>query len=102
MGMMGKLKEAREKVQETKKRLDSVLITETRGDNLIEVVVTANREIREINIDDSLLEDREELTDYLVITLNKALDRAREVHDSELSAVARDGMPDIPGMDSLL
>ena len=102
MGMMGKLKEAREKVKETKQRLDSVLIKETRGDNLMEVVVTANREIREINIDDSLLEDREELTDYLVITLNKALDRAREVHDSELSAVAREGMPDIPGMDSLL
>ncbi len=102
MGMMGKLKEARQKVQETKKRLDSVLIKETRGDDLIEVVVTANREIREISIDDSLLEDKEQLTDYLVITLNNALSRAGEVHDSELSAVAREGMPDIPGMDPLL
>ena len=102
MGMMGKLKEAREKVQATKKRLDSVLIKETRGDNLIEVVVTANREIREISIDESLLEDKEQLTDYLVVTLNNALSRAREVHDSELSAVAREGMPDIPGMDPLL
>ena len=102
MGMMGKLKEARERVQATKKRLDSVSIKETRGDHLIEVVVTANREIKEIVIDDSLLQDKEQLTDYLIITLNKALTKATEVHDAELSAVAREGMPDIPGMDSLL
>jgi len=102
MGMMGKLKEARERVQATKKRLDSVSIKETRGDHLIEVVVTANREIKEIVIDDSLLQDKEQLTDYLIITLNKALTKATEVHDAELSAVAREGMPDIPGMDALL
>ena len=102
MGMMGKLKEAREKVEATKKRLDSVLIKETRADNLMEVVLTANREIREITIDESLMEDREQLTDYLVITLNNALKKAGEVHDTELSAVAREGMPDIPGMDPLL
>ena len=102
MGMMGKLKEARERVQATKKRLDSVSIKETRGDHLIEVVVTANREIKEIVIDDSLLQDKEQLTDYLIITLNKALTKATEVHDAELSAVAREGMPDIPGIDALL
>ena len=102
MGMMGKLKEARERVQATKKRLDSVSIKEASGDHLIEVVVTANREIKEIVIDDSLLQDKEQLTDYLIITLNKAMTKATEVHDAELSAVAREGMPDIPGMDSLL
>lgn len=102
MGMMGKLKEARERVQATKKRLDSVSIKEASGDNLLEVVVTANREIKEIVIDDNLLQDKEQLTDYLIITLNKAITKATEVHDAELSAVAREGMPDIPGMDSLL
>jgi DNA-binding protein YbaB len=53
-------------------------------------------------LDDSLLQDKEQLTDYLIITLNKAMTKATEVHDAELSAVAREGMPDIPGMDSLL
>ncbi|MEJ2163150.1 MAG: YbaB/EbfC family nucleoid-associated protein [Robiginitalea sp.] len=102
MGMMGKLKEARERVKATKERLDSVSIKESSSDNLLDVVVTANREIREIRIDDSLFEDKDQLTDYLVITLNKALTKAGEVHDAELSAVAKEGMPDIPGMDSLL
>lgn len=102
MGMMGKLKETREKVEATKKRLDSVSLKEASQDGLMEVVLTANREIKEIRIDDQLLEDKDQLTDYLVITLNKALKKAGDVHDAELSAVAREGMPDLPGMDSLL
>lgn len=102
MGMMGKLKEAREKVEATKKRLDTVTLKESSQDGMLEVLLTANREIREIRIDDTLLADKEQLTDYLVITLNKALKKAGEVHDTELSAVAREGMPDLPGMDSLL
>ena len=102
MGMMGKLNETREKVEATRKRLDSVSLKETSPDDRLEVVLTANREIKEIRIDDGLLRDPEQLTDYLVITLNKALKKAGEVHDAELSAVAREGMPNIPGMDSLL
>ena len=52
MNMMGKLKETQQKVEETKKRLDSVLIDEKSSDNLIEVTLTANRKITNISIDD--------------------------------------------------
>ena len=102
MGMMGKIKETREKVEATRKRLDSVSLKESGADGHLEVVVTANREIKDIRIDAELLADPEELADYLIVTLNKALKKAGEVHDAELSAVAREGMPDLPGLDSLL
>lgn len=102
MGMMGKLKEAREKVEATKARLDTVSLRESGGEGQVEVIITANREIKEIRVDDRLLEDREALEDYLVITLNKAIRRATEVHEAELSAVAREGMPNIPGMEQFL
>ncbi|MDN3709627.1 YbaB/EbfC family nucleoid-associated protein [Myroides ceti] len=75
MGMMGKLQEAQKKVEETKKRLDTVLIDENSSDNLLQVTVTANSKIRTINIDDRLLEDKEQLEDYLILTLNKAWKR---------------------------
>ena len=101
MGMMGKLKETQEKVAATKKRLDTVLIDEKSSDGLLKVTLTANRTIKEITIDDSLLRDKEQLEDYLVLTLNKAIDKASEVHETELAAVAKDGMPNIPGMDGL-
>lgn len=99
MGMMGKIKETQQKVEETKKRLDLVLIDESSNDNLIEVTLTANRKIKSISIDDSLLEDKEMLEDYLITTLNKAIEKATNVNETELSAVAKEGMPNIPGMD---
>lgn len=39
------------------------------------------------------------LEDYLILTLNKAIARATTVHETEVAAVAKEGMPNIPGMD---
>jgi DNA-binding YbaB/EbfC family protein len=99
MGMMGKLKETQEKVEATKLRLNTVLIDEQSNDGLLKVTLTANRELKEIKIDDALLEDKEQLEDYLILTLNKAIKKASDINDAELAAVAKDGMPNIPGMD---
>ena len=99
MGMMGKLKETQQKVEETKKRLDFVLIDEKSADGLLEVTLTANRKIKNITVSDDLLQDKEMLEDYLVNVLNKAFEKAKNVHETELAAVAKDGMPNIPGMD---
>ena len=99
MGMMGKLKETQQKVEETKKRLDFVLIDEKSNDSLLEVTLNANRKIKNITIADELLSDKEMLEDYLVNVLNKAIEKATNVHETELAAVAKEGMPNIPGMD---
>ncbi|MGB2761267.1 YbaB/EbfC family nucleoid-associated protein [Maribacter stanieri] len=101
MGMMGKLKETQQKVEATKKRLDTVTLEEKSNDGLVAVTITANREIKKIAIDDSLLQDKEQLEDYLILTLNKAIQNATRVNETELGAVAKEGMPNIPGMDSL-
>lgn len=99
MGMMGKLKETQQKIEETKKRLDSVLIDEQSSDGLLKVTLTANRNVKSIEVDDSLLEDKEQLEDYLVLVMNKAIEKATKVNEAELGAVAQDGMPNIPGLD---
>lgn len=101
MGMMGKLKETQEKVAATKERLNSVLIDEQSNDGLLKITLTANREIKNIEVDSKLLEDKEQLEDYLILTLNKAIEKATNVNETELAAVAKDGMPNIPGMDGL-
>jgi DNA-binding YbaB/EbfC family protein len=99
MGMMGKMKETQQKVEETKKRLDTVLIDKNSNDNLLKVTLTANRKIKNIYIEESLLEDKEMLEDYLITVLNKAIERATNVNETELAAVAQEGMPNIPGLD---
>lgn len=98
MGMMNKLKEAQKKVEVTKERLNTVLIDESSSDNKLKVTITANREIKSIEFDDDLLSDKEMLEDYLVLTLNKAIEKATEVHEAEIAAVAKEGMPNIPGL----
>jgi len=99
MGMMGKLKETQQKIEETKKRLDTVLVDEQSNDGLLKVTLNANRKIKSIEIDESLLQDKEQLEDYLILTLNKAIEKASNVNEAELGAVAKDGIPNIPGMD---
>ncbi|MCG2611529.1 YbaB/EbfC family nucleoid-associated protein [Flavobacterium sp. SM15] len=85
MGMMGKLKETQQKIEDTKKRLDTVLIDEQSNDGLLKVTLTANRKVKSIVIDDSLLEDKEQLEDYLVLVMNKAIEKATNVNEFELS-----------------
>ncbi|MEO8774529.1 MAG: YbaB/EbfC family nucleoid-associated protein [Gelidibacter sp.] len=99
MGMMNKLKETQKKVEATKERLNHVLVDEQSSDGKLKVTLTANRTIKSIAIDDELLQDKEMLEDYLIMTLNKAIEKATGINDTELAAVAKDGMPNIPGLD---
>jgi len=98
-GMMQKIKDAQKKVEETKVRLNTVLVDETGADGKIKVTLTANREIKSISIDDTLLSDKEELEDFLIITLNKAIAKASQINEHEMAIAAKAGMPNIPGMD---
>ncbi len=98
-GMMAKLQEAQAKIEETKIRLNSIMVDGEAGNGMVVATVTANREIKNIAIDEELLDDKEALEDYLIIALNKALEKANNVHETEMAAAAKGGLPDIPGMD---
>ena len=99
MGMMNKLKDTQKKVEATKTRLETVMIDEKSSDNLLTVSITANRTIKNITIEPALLADKEQLEDYLVLVVNKAIEKATAIHESEIAAVAKEGMPNIPGLD---
>ncbi|MGI9547619.1 MAG: YbaB/EbfC family nucleoid-associated protein, partial [Flavobacteriaceae bacterium] len=72
MGMMGKLKETKEKVKEAKEQLHNVILDEQSSNGLLSVTITANRTIKSIHIDEKLMEDKEQLENLLIITINKA------------------------------
>jgi len=86
-------------VEATKLRMNSVLIDEQSSDGLLKLTITANRELKNIEISDELLKDKEQLGDYLILTLNKAIQKTTKINDAEVAAVASEGMPKIPGMD---
>ena len=97
--MMAKLKEAQAKIEETKNRLNTIMVDGEAGNGMVVVTVTANREVKNIAIDEDLLDDKEALEDYLIIALNKAIEKANGINEAEMAAAAKGGLPDIPGMD---
>ena len=100
-GMMGKLKATQQKIEDTKKRLDTVLIDGQSADGLLKVTLTANSKIKSVDIADALLEDKDQLEDYLIVVMNKAIEKAVSVNQAELDAVTRVDMPMIPGMEDM-
>ena len=99
--MMEKLKEAQQNIKTTKQRLNTIIIDEQANNGAVKVSVTANNEVKNITISEEL-RDKEEIEDYLIIALNKALTKATEIKEAELSKAAKNGMPDIPGMSDLI
>lgn len=97
--MMGKLQEAQKNVEETKNRLNTVFVDGDAGNGMVVVTATANREVKNIAIDDSILNDKEELEDYLIIAINDAISKATKINEQEMAIAAKEGMPNIPGMD---
>jgi hypothetical protein len=94
--MMDKLRKMQEEVELAKKRLSNQEIQiEKEG---IRVRINGMREIREIEIDDSLMADREMLQDILVVTINRAVQDANAVNEREMAGTAQSIMPNIPGM----
>lgn len=84
--MMGKLQEAQKESKVMKQRLAQIELREE--SNGLAVVVNGNKEIRDIMIPENLLQDSEELGDLLVLTINKALEKAQEVNDREMQSMA--------------
>lgn len=101
MAMMGKMKETQQKIEDTKKRLDSVFIEEQSVDGLFKVSVSANNSIKNVTIDNALLEDKEQLEDYIVTVINKAIEKAMIVNQTQLDEVTKLDIPMIPGMEDM-
>lgn len=99
MGMMGKLKETQQKIEETKERLNSIYVDEQSHDGALRVTVTANGQLKSVTVSEAITLDTEQLEDYLILVINNALKKAKQIQEAELAAVAKEGMPSIPGLD---
>lgn len=96
--LMGKMKEAQAEVEKVKTRLDSVTVQGDSCNGKVKVIANGNKKIVDIKISPDLLNDKEELEDYLIIAVNNALNTAENVHNSEMQSVAKGILPKIPGL----
>jgi hypothetical protein len=101
MGMMVKLKATQQRIEETKNRLDTVIIDEQSTDGQLKLTLTANSKVKSVEISNRLLEDKDQLENYLIVVMNKALEKAAKVNLEELDAVTKVDIPMIPGMEDM-
>jgi len=94
-----KIQEAQAKAEEVKQRLSMIEVKGTAGEGRVEVIMTGNRELKDIRlgVDPKELE-KEELEDLLSMAVRDAINQANSVNEAEMGALARDAMPNIPGL----
>ncbi|MXV49718.1 YbaB/EbfC family nucleoid-associated protein [Pedobacter sp. HMF7647] len=98
--MFDKLFQAQQKADEIKKRLDAITVTGTAEGGKITVTATANKTIRSIQIDPDFYanSDREELEELVTVAVNKAMEQAENISQSEMQAATRDMFGGLEGL----
>jgi nucleoid-associated protein EbfC len=98
--MFDKILEAQAKAGEVKKRLDAITVTGTAEGGKVSVNANGNKQILSINIDEDLVKeaDKEQLEDLLLIAVNKALEQAENVSQSEMAAMTQQMLGGLGGL----
>ncbi len=97
--LFSKLQEARQKIEEAKKKLNSIIIEVESEGGGIRVKANANKTITSIEISEELIKsDTSELEDLLMLTINKALDEAAQRGELEMKEITKDVLPNFPGL----
>jgi DNA-binding YbaB/EbfC family protein len=92
--MMGKLQEMKQKTEEIKLKLDNTILNVEGAGGDIKISLTGNKEIKSISISPALQHgNKEEFEEQLVVTLNRALQKAQVVNDNEMKQVASGMLP---------
>lgn len=93
--MMGKLQEMQQKTEEVKNRLDTISVdAEVQG---VKVIVNGNKKVTAIKISEEIAKagDAEQIEDLTLAAINRAMEKAEKVYESEMQHIAK-GM--LPGM----
>jgi hypothetical protein len=89
--MFDKIMEAQQKAGEVKQRLDAISVSGTAEGGKITVTANANKVIQSISIDPEFFKDagKEELEELLLVAINKALEQADNISQSEMAAMTQ-------------
>ncbi|MGI4751934.1 MAG: YbaB/EbfC family nucleoid-associated protein [Janthinobacterium lividum] len=89
--MFDKIFEAQQKADEVKKRLDGIMVSGNAENGKITVTANGNRIIQSISIDEDFFKsaDREELEELLAVAVNKAVEQAENLNQTEMAALSQ-------------
>ncbi len=92
--MMGKLQEMKQKADEIKSRLDDTVIKSTGAGGDINIEISGNRKILNLQISPALQHgDKQELEEQLMVAINRAIGEADKVNEQEMKSAASGLLP---------
>ena len=74
-GLMKQAQQMQENMQKAQEQLASIEVEGQSGAGLVKVVMTCKHDVRRVQIDDSVMDDREMLEDLLAAAVNDAVRR---------------------------
>ncbi len=96
-GMMKQAQQMQEKMQKAQEEVANLEVEGQSGGGLVKVLMTGRHELRKVDIDASLMDDKEMLEDLIAASVNDATQRL-ESATREKMAGATEGLQLPPGM----
>jgi DNA-binding YbaB/EbfC family protein len=98
--MFDKLMQAQQMAGEVKKKLDAITVTGVAEGGKITVNANGNKVVQSVVIDDDFFKeaDKEQLEELLVIAINKAMEQADNLSQSEMAAMTKEMLGGLGGL----
>ena len=97
---MGKMEEAKKAMEESKIRLGTISVESESGNGAVKVTANGIKKITGLKIDEELVKkgDIEQISDLVIVAVNRAIEQAEKIYDAEMQNAARGILPNIPEM----
>jgi len=96
-GLMKQAQKMQEDMQKAQAELADMEVEGQAGGGMVKVTMNGRHELRRVNIDDSVMDDREMLEDLLAAAVNDAVRRIEQTSSEKMSGLTA-GMNLPPGM----
>ena len=96
-GLMQQAQKMQQEMQKAQEELANMVVTGEADAGLVKVTMTGKHAVRKVEIDESLLDDREMLEDLVTAAVNQAMEKARVAAAEEMQKNV-----EIPGLGEML
>jgi DNA-binding protein YbaB len=98
--LFSKLQEARQKIEEAKKKLNDIVIEIQVESGAIKIKANANKVITDIKISEDYMKSTspEKFEEMLLIAVNRALEEAAQKGEIEMKEITKGMLPNFPGL----
>jgi DNA-binding YbaB/EbfC family protein len=99
-GMLKQIHEMQEKINRVKEELEQKTVSAESGGGMVKVIANGKQKIQKIKIEREVIDpdDIDMLEDLIVAAVNKALEEAGALSQSEMAKATSGMLPNIPGL----